>query len=88
MGRKVYHHRITRAGQVSIPADVRHRWGTALLSIEDEGDRLIVRPLPENWVDRVRGAWKGEGDGRSSAELMAESRQHDLEAEEQKWGQH
>jgi bifunctional DNA-binding transcriptional regulator/antitoxin component of YhaV-PrlF toxin-antitoxin module len=85
MSRKVYHHKITRAGQVSIPADVRQRWGTTLVAIEDEGDQLVVRPLPEDWVDRVRGAWKGIGDGRTSAELMAESRQQEIEAENRKW---
>lgn len=52
-------HRITTGGQISLPARVRNRWGTRLVSIEDLGDRVIVRPLPEDPVAAARGALKG-----------------------------
>ena len=38
--------RISRGGQISIPAAVRHRWATDNVLLIDEGDALIVRPLP------------------------------------------
>lgn len=85
MKRKVYRHRITRAGQVSIPAEIRERWGTALVSIEDGGDRVVLRPLAEGVGERLRGAWKDRRDGSQSADLLAEIREQELEAEAAKW---
>ncbi|HEY2938457.1 MAG TPA: AbrB/MazE/SpoVT family DNA-binding domain-containing protein [Gaiellaceae bacterium] len=49
-------HKITRGGQVSVPADVRRRWGTSSVALEDHGDRLVVRPLPDDPVAAARGA--------------------------------
>ena len=88
MSRKVYRHRITQAGQVSIPAEVRQRWGTALVAIEDEGDRIVLRPLEDGLGERLRGAWAGLGDGRSSGEILEEIRKEEAEAEKAKWGRH
>lgn len=47
---------ITKGGQVSIPADVRHRWGTRRLLIEDRGTELVFRPLPDDPIAAARGA--------------------------------
>jgi bifunctional DNA-binding transcriptional regulator/antitoxin component of YhaV-PrlF toxin-antitoxin module len=52
-------HKITKGGQVSVPAEVRRRWGTSLVAVEDHGDRLVVRPLPEDPIAAARGALKG-----------------------------
>jgi AbrB family looped-hinge helix DNA binding protein len=51
--------RITSSGQVSLPAAVRRRWGTSRVAIEDEGDRLIVKPVPDDPIAAVRGILKG-----------------------------
>jgi bifunctional DNA-binding transcriptional regulator/antitoxin component of YhaV-PrlF toxin-antitoxin module len=51
--------RITAGGQISVPAEVRRRWQTNVVSLEDNGDRLIVRPLPEDPIAAARGALKG-----------------------------
>lgn len=51
--------RISKGGQVSIPADVRHRWGTVQLLVEDRGDELILRPLPDDPIRAVRGSLRG-----------------------------
>ncbi len=48
--------RISRGGQVSIPADVRHRWNTDRIMIEDRGDQVIVRPLPDDPIAAARGS--------------------------------
>jgi bifunctional DNA-binding transcriptional regulator/antitoxin component of YhaV-PrlF toxin-antitoxin module len=48
--------RISRGGQVSIPADVRHRWKTDRIMIEDRGDQVIVRPLPDDPIAAARGS--------------------------------
>ena len=35
--------RISKGGQISVPARVRHRWGTATVVLDDQGDRLVDR---------------------------------------------
>jgi bifunctional DNA-binding transcriptional regulator/antitoxin component of YhaV-PrlF toxin-antitoxin module len=52
-------HRVTAGGQISLPAEVRHRWGTKVVAVEDLGDHVVVRPLPEDPVAAARGALKG-----------------------------
>ena len=52
-------YRITTSGQVSIPADVRRRWGTSVVTYDDLGDRLILRPVPEDPIAAARGILKG-----------------------------
>ncbi len=53
---KAVRHKITKGGQVSVPAEVRRRWGTNAVSVEDHGDRLVVKPLPEDPIAAARGA--------------------------------
>ncbi len=50
--------RITTGGQLSIPAAIRRRWGTSRVAIEDHGDSLVVRPLPEDVLAALRGSLK------------------------------
>jgi bifunctional DNA-binding transcriptional regulator/antitoxin component of YhaV-PrlF toxin-antitoxin module len=50
--------RISRGGQVSIPADIRHRWKTDRIMLEDRGDQVIVRPLPDDPIAAARGYLK------------------------------
>jgi bifunctional DNA-binding transcriptional regulator/antitoxin component of YhaV-PrlF toxin-antitoxin module len=51
--------RVTTGGQISLPAEVRRRWGTSVVAVEDHGDSVVVRPLPEDPVAAARGALKG-----------------------------
>jgi len=48
--------RISSGGQVSLPAEVRRRWGTERLLVEDLGDRLVIRPMPDDPVASARGS--------------------------------
>jgi AbrB family looped-hinge helix DNA binding protein len=52
---------ITTGGQVSIPAEVRHRWGTRRLILEDQGDALVLRPLPADPIGAAIGSLAGPG---------------------------
>jgi bifunctional DNA-binding transcriptional regulator/antitoxin component of YhaV-PrlF toxin-antitoxin module len=52
-------HRITAGGQVSLPAAIRHRWGTRTVSVEDRGDHVVLRPLPDDPIAAARGALRG-----------------------------
>jgi AbrB family looped-hinge helix DNA binding protein len=53
--------KVTTSGQVSLPAPVRKRWGTAQVVIQDEGDRVVVRPLPDEPIAAACGSLKRRG---------------------------
>jgi len=86
MSRKVWRHKITRAGQVSIPAEIRERWGASNVLILDEGERLVVRPVPDNPMEAMRGLLKGKGRTDITAQEAHELwRAEDNAAMERKW---
>ncbi len=74
--------RISKGGQVSIPAEVRHRWGTHTVVAEDEGDRLVLRPVPDDPIAAARG-WLRDL-AISSDEARRRARREELAAEERK----
>ena len=84
MRRKTWRHRITGAGQVSIPAEVRHRWGTSTVAIEDEGDRIVVRPVPEDPIAALLGRF-ADDNPITGTEAVRAAREEDIEADEEKW---
>ena len=85
MRRKMWRHRITGAGQVSIPAEVRHRWGTSTVAIEDEGDRIVLRPVPDDPITALRGSLAHLRSDVSGADAVRASRDEDVEIGERKW---
>ena len=46
---------ITRGGQISLPAEVRRRWATERVALQDEGDHLIIRPVPADPIAALVG---------------------------------
>jgi bifunctional DNA-binding transcriptional regulator/antitoxin component of YhaV-PrlF toxin-antitoxin module len=52
---------VSQNGQVSIPADARARWKTRRVVVVDFGDRVVVRPLPDDPVDELEGKYRGQG---------------------------
>jgi bifunctional DNA-binding transcriptional regulator/antitoxin component of YhaV-PrlF toxin-antitoxin module len=68
--------RISRGGQVSIPAAVRHRWNTDRILVDDRGDELVMRPLPGDPIQAARGSLKrfATGDAISSDEALRRTR--------------
>jgi bifunctional DNA-binding transcriptional regulator/antitoxin component of YhaV-PrlF toxin-antitoxin module len=71
--------KITIGGRISLPADVRRRWDTDTVLIEDRGDSVIVRPLPRDPIAAARGAF--EGRVPSTTVLRAEARRDEQAAE-------
>lgn len=53
--------KVTRNGQVSLPAELRHRWGVGSVLVIDRGDYAIVRPVPDDIVTALEGAHAGPG---------------------------
>lgn len=71
--------KVTRNGQVSLPAELRHRWGAGSVLVVDRGDYAIVRPIPEDTVATLRGAHAGQGP--TSENARASERNADTESE-------
>jgi len=66
-------------GQISLPAAVRRRWGTSVVAIEDHGDSVVVRPLPDDPIAAARGAFAGRIG--PTEELRRHARAEELHAE-------
>ncbi|WP_405161163.1 AbrB/MazE/SpoVT family DNA-binding domain-containing protein [Nocardia sp. NBC_01499] len=55
------HAKVTGNGQISLPADLRHRWGASSVLVIDRGDYAIVRPIPDDPITALMGAHAGPG---------------------------
>jgi AbrB family looped-hinge helix DNA binding protein len=51
--------KVSRNGQVSIPAEARARWGTDRVVVVDLGDRVVMRPVSAGGVDDLVGSITG-----------------------------
>lgn len=76
---------ISKGGQISVPAEVRKRWGTRRLQLEDRGDELVLRPASEDPIRAARGIFKGRSKV-TSEEMRRLERQEEAELEERTWG--
>lgn len=81
----MWRHRITAAGQVSIPADVRERWGAGAVVIEDGGDHLVLRPSPADPVAALRGVFEAQPGSLPSDVAVRALRAADGRASEASW---
>ena len=54
------------------------------MAIEDEGDRIVLRPVPDDPIAALRGVF-ADDDPLSAAEAVRAARDEDIEAEEEKW---
>jgi bifunctional DNA-binding transcriptional regulator/antitoxin component of YhaV-PrlF toxin-antitoxin module len=69
--------KVTRNGQVSLPAVLRHRWAVDRVLVIDRGDDAIVRPIPDDVVAALRGSYAGTGptaEEARSAERASEAK--------------
>jgi bifunctional DNA-binding transcriptional regulator/antitoxin component of YhaV-PrlF toxin-antitoxin module len=53
--------RVTDSGQLSLPAELRRRWGARRLLVSDRGDHAVVRPLPDDPIAAARGVFRDDG---------------------------
>ncbi len=72
--------RVSRGGQVSIPAAVRKRWKTDRVLIEDQGGALLVTPLPPDPLEAAIGSLRLPP-GVSSESLRQQARREGHAAE-------
>jgi AbrB family looped-hinge helix DNA binding protein len=68
---------ISDRGQISIPADIRHKWQVRRVLLIDEGDRLVLRPVPDDPIAAVAGKYSWIG--ATSDEMRDEDRAVEIE---------
>ena len=78
--------KVSRGGQISIPAVIRHRWGTSTLVLEDQGDRIVLVPAPDDPIAAAEGALAAEYGSLDIARLRRRARADDRAAEDRRHG--
>lgn len=73
--------RISKGGQISIPAPIRHRWGTSTVALEDHGDRIVLQPAPDDPIAAAEGALAEEFGGLDPVRLRRRAREDEQAAE-------
>lgn len=73
--------KISRGGQISVPASVRKRWGANSVLVEDRGDLLILRPVPADPIAAGAGAL-ADLDGPATDAVRREEREREAERED------
>jgi len=63
--------KVSANGQVSIPAEARARWHAEQVVVVDLGDRVVVRPLPEDPITALEGRYRGKGPSTDRARQQA-----------------
>lgn len=76
--------KITSAGQVSLPAKIRRRWNTDRVMLIDEGDRVVLRPVPDDPIASLVGMFKHLS-GPTTDEMRAQDREEEAEIEDRKY---
>jgi len=75
----IYVMKVSSNGQVSIPAEARARWKADRVVVVDLGDRVVLRPLPDEPVGELRGRYRGRVG--SGDRILRESRSDDAARE-------
>ena len=73
--------RITKGGQISIPAVIRHRWATSTVALDDQGDRIVLEPAPDDPIAAAEGALAEEFGHLDVAQLRRAAREDERVAE-------
>ena len=73
--------KLSKGGQISVPAAIRHRWGGSTIALEDHGDHVVLRPAPDDPIAAARGDLKDAVGGVTSEEMRRDARAEDAELE-------
>ena len=78
--------KVSRNGQVSLPADVRRRWGTDQVLVLDLGSYVVMQPTSADHATNVRAALGRfpMPDQPSTDELWRQAREEESEIEARK----
>lgn len=71
---------ITTKGQIVIPSALRRKYGIKAgtrIIIEDDGERIILKPVTEQYLKKLQGVLKGKG----ALKTLRQERARDRERE-------
>jgi bifunctional DNA-binding transcriptional regulator/antitoxin component of YhaV-PrlF toxin-antitoxin module len=72
--------RISQGGQIQVPAEVRRRWGTREVILEDEGRMVTIRPLPDDPIGAAAGSLAGPGPTSDESRRRWRAEEAEIEA--------
>lgn len=78
--------KISKGGQIAIPARIRHRWGTSTVSLDDQGDRIVLEPAVDDPIAAAEGALAEELGPVDLARLRRGARRDERAAESRRRG--
>lgn len=73
--------KISKGGQISIPAAIRHRWATSTVALDDQGDRIVLEPASDDPIAAAEGALAEEFGALDITRLRREAREDERLAE-------
>jgi AbrB family looped-hinge helix DNA binding protein len=76
--------KVSSNGQVSIPAEARTRWHSERVVVVDLGDRVVIRPLPDEPLEALVGKYRGVGPTADQARGAARAEDADRERRKQR----
>lgn len=76
--------RISKGGQISIPAVIRRRWATSTVALEDQGDRIVLEPASDDPIAAAEGALAEEFGALDLPKLRREARDDERVAAERR----
>lgn len=76
--------KISKGGQVSVPAPIRKRWGTSTLTLDDQGDKIVLEPVSDDPIEAAAGALAEEFGHIDLTELRRIAREDDRIAMERR----
>jgi hypothetical protein len=76
--------RISKGGRISLPAAIRHRWAASTVVLDDQGDRVVIRPAPYDPIAAAEGALATEFGSLDPARLRRAARKDERVAEDRR----
>jgi AbrB family looped-hinge helix DNA binding protein len=73
--------KISKGGQISIPAPIRRRWGTSTVNLRDEGGHIVIEPTPDDPIAAAEGVL-GADFAQIDVERLREMARQDEQAAE------
>lgn len=72
--------KVSKNGQISLPAELRRRWNVQSVLFLDKGDHAVVVPVPDDPIGALYGKYAGLGP--TTDEIRAEEQAAEAEREE------
>lgn len=76
--------KVSKGGQISIPAAIRHRWGTSTVALDDQGDRIVIVPAADDPITAAERSLAAEFGSLDMARLRHRARADERAAEDRK----